>query len=95
MNASNGRTVAIATEAFEVHLADDGSSALAVYPLDVAAEPEFKKLIEILTAMGFSAIHEYGWREVKNSESGLTGDLEWDLLLAGEEPRSFCSAYEA
>jgi len=95
MNAQSGMTVAIATRAFEIHLAEDGTSALALYPLGVAAEPEHKKLVEILHGMGFSAIDEWGWREVNHSESGLTGDLEWDLLRTGGEPQSFFTAYQA
>ncbi len=94
MNARSGMTVAIATRSFEIHLAEDGASALALYPLAIAAEPEHKKLVEILNGMGFSEIEESGWRRVNLMESGLTGDLEWDLVIAGEEPRSFCSAYE-
>lgn len=74
--------VAIATEAFEVHLADDGSSALAVYPLEAATGAERKRLVSILEGMGFPFIGESGWREVGPSECGLTGDLDWDLLLA-------------
>ena len=83
MNTAEGTTLAFAADRYEVHLAHDGRSALAVYAQDIwDHEEQHGRLLALLEGMGFTVIGEQGSITVTASEDGLTGALDWDLTIA-------------
>lgn len=78
MQAIPGMVVAVSTDDYEIHLADDGTGALIVYPDALCDHPErYAALFACLEGMGFGTVHELGTVDVDRSEEGLTGRLDW------------------
>ena len=82
MDATTGSAVAFATGSFEIHLADDGLSAVAFYRFSDIGTTAHTAMLELLESMGFMYVDESGWTDADAQQQGLSGLLEWDMFLA-------------
>lgn len=80
MNAAEGTTLAIATDRYEVHMADDGTSAVAYFRFEDMGTVVHDDMMRLLESMGFNTSDACGWIDVVGVQDGLTGALEWELL---------------
>ncbi|MDO8308061.1 MAG: hypothetical protein Q7V58_06865 [Actinomycetota bacterium] len=79
MTPHEGMVVAVATDEYEIHVAEDGSCAWTVYPWWLCAldEARFFHMMAIIFGMGFDDPW-CGSIEVADDNLGLTGSLAWD-----------------